>query len=110
MRTAVIAITAVKRIDSVNNGNVSGVDWNDNNRQVNLNENNADNQNDNARLRASMMVYVLYVDFSQPPSILPISSILFCNWKMIVSLIMPNSMYSRNFIFNTSREAVALIK
>ena len=59
MRAVVIAITAVKRIGSVNIGNVSGVDWNDNNRQVNLNENNADNQNDNARLRASMMVYVL---------------------------------------------------
>jgi hypothetical protein len=79
MRTAVIAITEVKRIGSVNNGNVSGVNWNDNNRQVNLNDNNADNQNNNARFRASAMVYVLYVDLSQPPSIFPISSILFCN-------------------------------
>jgi len=110
MRTVAIAITAVKRIGSVNIGNVSGVDWNDNNRQVNLNENNADNQNDNARLRASAMVYVLYVDLSQPPSILPISSILFCSWKTTVSFTSLNSIYSRNFILRTSKEAVALIR
>lgn len=79
MRTVVIAIAAVKRIGSVNNGYVSGVDWNDNNRQVNLNENNADNQNNNARFRVSVTVYVLYVNLSHPPSILPISSILLCN-------------------------------
>ena len=58
---------------------VAGGNWNDNNRQVNLNENHTDNQNNNARFRASAMVYVLYVDFSQPPSIFPISSILLCN-------------------------------
>ena len=91
MRTTVIAITAVKRLGSVNNGNVSGVDWNDNNRQVNLNENNADNQNDKARFRASVTVYVLYVDFNHPPNILPISSILFCNWKILVSFTILNS-------------------
>lgn len=58
---------------------VAGGNWNDNNRQVNLNENHTDNQNNNARFRASAMVYVLYVDLSHPPSIFPISSTLLCN-------------------------------
>ncbi len=80
MQMAVIAITAIKRINSVNNyGSVAGGNWNDNNRQVNLNENHTDNQNNNARFRASAMVYVLYVDFNHPPSIFPISSTLLCS-------------------------------
>ena len=80
MLVTVIAITVTKRIDSVKKlRSVAGGNWNDNNRQVNLNENHTDNQNNNARFRASATVYVLYVDFSHPPSIFPISSILLCN-------------------------------
>jgi len=80
MRATVIAITVVKRIGSVRKLRlVACGNWNDNNHQVNLNENHTDNQNNNARFRASAMVYVLCVDLSHPPSILPISIILLCN-------------------------------
>ena len=79
MQATVIAITVANRTDSVKKfRSVAGGNWNDNNRQVNLNENHTDNQNNNARFRASVVVYVLYVDFSHPPNIFPISSILLC--------------------------------
>lgn len=67
-----------EQIISINNGGLALVgNRNDNN--VNVNQNNANNHNDNRAWRGSLKVYWLYVDFSQPPSIFPISANFACN-------------------------------
>ena len=53
---------------------------NPNNRNANINDdNNPNNENNNLGVVRLIRVYWLYVDFSQPPSILPISAIFDCN-------------------------------
>ena len=81
-----------------------------NNDQVNFNENNPDNQNDNARVRPSVMVYVLWLALSQPPSMRPISARLACSWKIFVSFANPSSSIRRSLNNVISSLLIAFIK
>ena len=66
--------------------NVPNGYFNRDNRQANLNRNNPDNQNSNNGAFLSVKIYELWTDLNHPPSILPISESLACDWKILVSL------------------------
>lgn len=91
-------------------GAVPALNWNVNNRQFNVDRNNADNQNSNNGVRGGMRDYVLCVDLSQPPSIRPISANLAWIWKILVSFAKASSRIKRSFKVVISSLALAFIK
>ena len=90
-------------------GNVSNGYWNRDNRKANLNGNNPSNRNSDYGTRSGMWVYV-FADFSQPPSMRPISAKCACAWNILVSLAIFSSRNRRNFKVEISRKLLALIK
>ena len=88
----------MKRIDLVKMwfGNARVSNFNPNNQKSNVNNDNANNENDNRGVRGLLKVYKLCKDFSQPPSILPISAAVACIGKA-VSFNSFNSSKSLNF-------------
>jgi hypothetical protein len=101
----------ILRTNTVNNaGAVPAFNWNMNNKQFNADRNNADNQNTNNGVRGGMRDYVLWVAFSQPPNILPISAIFICVWKILVSFASLNSKNNLSLIAVISSWLLALIK
>lgn len=77
--------------------------WNSGNGQVNVNWNDVGNQNDNMGVRLPEWGSLSYVvDFSQPPSIRPISSIWACNCMIRVSFTSDSSRYRRSLNRNSS--------
>ena len=67
------------RIDKLHQKAGNAVNGYRNGNDVNINQNNANNHNDNRAWRGSLKVYWLYVDFSHPPTIFPISSNFACS-------------------------------
>ncbi|MFC1756837.1 reverse transcriptase/maturase family protein [Patescibacteria group bacterium] len=83
--------------------------WNRDNRQANLNRNDPENSNSNNGVRGAVRDYVLFRNFIQPPSILPISVSLLCVWKILVSLAIFNSRKSRNFKIDISSIDLSIV-
>lgn len=112
MHIPVTAVPGEKRsaFSSMADGNVSNANWNRDNRQANVDRNDARNRNENNGSRVSVSVYMLFVDFIHPPSILPISASLLCVWKILVSFASLSSRRRRNLSVTTSKWALARIR
>ena len=98
-----IKTSSINKTGNALNGNRNG----DN---VNVNQNNANNHNDNRSWRGSIRVYKLCTDFSQPPSMRPISVSFAWVWCIFVSFAMASSRSNRSFKVVTSSLPLALIK
>ena len=97
------------RTNSINKtGNA--LNGNRNGDNVNVNQNNANNHNDNRSWRGSIRVYKLCTDFSQPPSMRPISANFAWVWCIFVSFDIASSRSKRSFKVVTSSLLLALIK
>ncbi len=83
-------------------GNVSCANWNRDNRQANVNRNDARNRNENNGSRVAVRAYVLRL-LSQPPCIRPISASLAWVWKIRVSFASLSSRRRRSLKAVTSR-------
>ncbi len=86
------------------------VNSNPNNTNSNVNNDNPNNENDNRGVRRLIRVYKLWTDFSQPPSIRPISANFAWIWNIFVSFAMANSRSKRSFRVEISSLLLALIK
>lgn len=104
-----IVIIKEKYCNQTASGNVPNAYWNRDNRQANLNRNDPDNRNSDDGARSAVKDYV-FKDFNQPPSILPISRILLCVWKIFVSLAIFSSRKRRSFKVEISKWLLALIR
>lgn len=95
-------------------GAVAAANFNVNNRQFNVDRNNADNQNENNGVRGGMRIYVrcyvLWAALSHPPSILPVSPNMPWIWKIFVSFAILSSSTRRNLSTATSSMLLARIK
>lgn len=72
-------------------GDVSNANWNRDDRQVNVDRNDATNENPNNDACSSVKVMCHCKDRSQPPSIRPISASLAWAWKILVSFAIRSS-------------------
>jgi hypothetical protein len=77
-------------------GNVPNAYWNRVGEQANVDRNDPENRNPNDGVRSAVEGQGAVTDFSQPPSILPISSIASCAWKILVSFAIFSSRHNRN--------------
>ncbi len=107
---AVAAIKIRKPLSLTASGNVPNANWNRDNQQANLNRNDSDNHNDNIGSRFSVIAYALLRDFSQPPSMRPISAKLLCAWNILVSLAIFSSKNSLSFKMEISNRLEAFIR
>lgn len=86
------------------------VNFNPNNQNSNVNNDNQNNENDNRGVRRLIRVYKLWTDFSQPPSIRPISANFAWIWNIFVSLAMASSRSRRSFKVDISSLLLALMR
>ena len=100
-----------RRFGIMSSGNVPNVNWNRDNRQLNVNANDPDNRNDNIGTRPTVRdAYLLWQAFNQPPSMRPISARVACIWKSLVSLTSFSSKSNRVFSVAISRWLLARIR
>ena len=77
--------------------NVPNANWNRDGRQANLNRNDPGNVDENIGVRSAVKVHEAPSDFSQPPSMRPISLSTVWDWLIFVSCPTASSRKRRSF-------------
>lgn len=115
MQANACVMVATVKADSIGSikkccANARNVNFNPNNQKTNVNNDNPNNENDNRGAVRLLRGYWLCEDFSQPPSIRPISSTFSWSWKTRVSFESFNSNRRRILSVRTSCIPLAFIK